>query len=302
MAHLPRFPVIVVVVFLLVAHVPARHGNPLPSTYDGSICSESFGCGGVEVRYPFYIANATRAAPAYGSYSCGYTDLKIFCQDVGKTATPLIQLGQYNYTVKGINYNSSTLVVADADAFPGGNGGCPNVRHNVSLLGSDRLSYTGYNDDLTFFLGCYQRDAAAMPPELNAYKILDCPGLGNPLGGGASFVFSPDEHGASGEYDLANQCSEIVVMPVLSDSLAGLSNRSTLPREYGGVLRDGFELAWNETTDCYRCERSGGRCAYTQNKLFMGCLCSDKTVRMPDCSSSDASSTTRSPRSKSLSN
>ncbi|TVT99364.1 hypothetical protein EJB05_55252, partial [Eragrostis curvula] len=92
--------------FFLGVHVPASHDAHLPSTYDGSICSKSFRCGGVEISYPFYLANATQAIANYGvAYSCGYTDLEILCQGVGKTDTAIIQLGQYSYTVKDISYD-----------------------------------------------------------------------------------------------------------------------------------------------------------------------------------------------------
>ncbi|TVT99377.1 hypothetical protein EJB05_55265, partial [Eragrostis curvula] len=75
-----------------------------------------------------------------------------------------------------------------------------------------------------------------------------------------------------------------------------MSNRSMLQSQYGAVLRQGFELVWKQsTTDaCYRCEQSGGRCSYSQYKVFMGCLCSDDTVGIPDCINNGASST-RSP-------
>ncbi|TVT99368.1 hypothetical protein EJB05_55256, partial [Eragrostis curvula] len=277
--------------FFLGVHVSASHGAPLPSTVD-SICSESFRCGGVEISYPFYLVNATPAAAGYGShYSCGYTDLKILCQDVGKkTETAIIQLGPYSYMVKNISYHNDTILLADADAFRGGNGGCPVIRHNVTF-GTDwlRLRYTGAFDNLTFFSSCNL--SGDVLSGLEAYQI-GCPGLG----GGASFVFLSDQHDASGEHDLADQCRDIVVVPVLSDSLARMSDRSALPREYGGVLRQGFELAWSGTTtdDCYRCEKSGGRCSYSQDKVFRGCLCSDNKVAAPDCSNSTAS-TTRSP-------
>jgi hypothetical protein len=68
-SHLPRLPFLMFV--FLAVHAPASHGSPLPATYDGSMCLESsFRCGDVEIRYPFYIANATQATADYsGNYS-----------------------------------------------------------------------------------------------------------------------------------------------------------------------------------------------------------------------------------------
>jgi hypothetical protein len=54
---------------------------------------------------------------------------------------------------------------------------------------------------------------------------------------------------------------------------------------YGYVLKQGFELEWRriETDQCPLCEQSGGKCSYSQNKIFLGCLCSDRRVSYTDC-------------------
>jgi hypothetical protein len=82
----------------MASHAPFA-GPLLPlTTYDDSMCLESFRCGGVDIAYPFYLSNAIRATPDYTSnYSCGYTDLKIFRQDEGKTKTPILRLEGESY-------------------------------------------------------------------------------------------------------------------------------------------------------------------------------------------------------------
>ncbi|CAO2183208.1 unnamed protein product [Urochloa humidicola] len=279
--HLPRFlPVILLFPFVsLVAHCPGTHGTPaLPPTYDdASMCvgSPPFWCGGVEIHYPFYLANTTPADHgAAPSFSCGYTDLKITCQDDGETnKTPLIQLGRDNYTVQAIFYNNNTLLLADTDVLRGG--GCPRVRHNVSFDGAWLRSNTSSHDNLTFFFGCYPNlFVGGGDPAGGAFGVdtaekhrINCTEFSNPPGAGDSFVFTSQELDKTQEYVLAAHCGEIITVPVRSEVLGDLmaSDQSVLAKGgYGYVLRQGFELAWTRSTkdQCYRCESSGGRCAY----------------------------------------
>ncbi|TKW16119.2 hypothetical protein SEVIR_5G280750v4 [Setaria viridis] len=296
MAHLPRFlPVILFPFLSLVAHCPASHGTPLPPTYDVSMCVDSpIWCGGVEIHYPFYLANAT--AYHYGApFSCGYTDLKIACKDDGETQTPVIHLGRADYTVQNIFYNNNSFLLADADVLRGGD--CPRVRHNVSFDEAWlQLRNTSSHDNLTFFFGCFSKQPGGGDPrplgfDTDKYRI-NCTGSGNAPGGGASFVFADEELDNAQEYELAAHCGEIVTVPVRSEVLDLMaSDQSMLARGgYGGLLRQGFELAWTRSTkdQCHRCENSGGRCAYGYAKAFLGCLCSGK-VGDPYCKNSSAS-------------
>ena len=179
-AHLPvpRLPVLLLFVFLAVhVHVPASHAIPpsLPTTYDGSICSESFFCGGVDIQYPFYLSNATREIADYGyNYSCGYTDLKIYCQRDGPTETPVISLGGENYTVQHILYDIYTIILADSDVLA--RGSCPAVSHNVSFDELWLYNSSAFHN-LTFFFGCHLGDSMTL--EFDAYKI-KCADFKNP--------------------------------------------------------------------------------------------------------------------------
>ncbi|XP_062206571.1 LEAF RUST 10 DISEASE-RESISTANCE LOCUS RECEPTOR-LIKE PROTEIN KINASE-like 2.4 [Phragmites australis] len=291
MAHLPRFPVLVFLFLFVHAHVPASHGASLPPTYDRSMCSESFWCGGVDIHYPFYLSNATEDTADYStSFSCGYTDLKIFCREEGATKTPIIHLGGDNYTVQNIFYNTSTIILADSDALSGGS--CPRVRHNVSF-GQEWLHNTSSYDNLTFFFGCYATSSDPAPPRFDKYKI-DCAEFNNSADGGVSFVFTSEEVDKPLEHELSVYCKAIVTVPVRSEVLTANDTPSVLTSSgYGYVLRQGFELAWNQKTTglCYRCEQSGGRCAYGRNGDFLGCLCKDGKAgnQNQDCKNSGAS-------------
>uniref|UniRef100_A0A0D9V4C0 non-specific serine/threonine protein kinase n=1 Tax=Leersia perrieri TaxID=77586 RepID=A0A0D9V4C0_9ORYZ len=280
MAHLPCL-----LPFLLIGiHAYVSHGSPLPPTYNTSVCSKSSYCGSIKISYPFYLSNAIGETDNYTAYSCGYTDLKVTCSMEKGKETPIIQLDGSNYTIiRDINYDKSMVVLADTDALRAGK--CPRVRHNVTFGGAyEWLNYTGSRDDLTFFFDCkdkpwpggFYRDTY----QINCKEFSDGPGTG------VSFVFTSEELVGLPEYEyLVRHCSQIIVVPVHGD-LLNATNQSALPSgEYGTVLNEGFELAWNSMKDkqCHLCEQSQGQCAYNQSRTFLGCLCSDGKVNIQYC-------------------
>jgi hypothetical protein len=286
-AHLPRLPVLLLV--LLAAHVvsTSTRAEPLlPSTYNVSMCSESFWCGGVEIRYPFYLANAT--ADYSGSYySCGYTDLSVSCEleveGPPTTWTPTIRLGGDNYTVKNILYDYHTISLADSDVLGGGE--CPVVRHNVSFDETWLHNASAFNN-LTFFFGCHWGPRDTLP-EFAGYNI-SCDGFSTPtISGGGSFVFKTEDLDEQEEQDFASHCDEVFSVPVGSEALRATDTFSLSRYGYGELLRQGFELEWNRTSEdqCGQCEgsSSGGRCAYNQKREFLGCLCSGGKAGNPFC-------------------
>ncbi|KAF8676263.1 hypothetical protein HU200_047135 [Digitaria exilis] len=285
-AHLPRPPVIAFLsLVFLVVHVPASHGSSsdsLPPTYDSSMCPESFSCGGVDFHYPFYLSNTTRYTANYTPYSCGYTDLEIFCQGEGPTWTPVIRLGGDTYTVLNIIYDNKTIVLADSDVL--GPVKCPAVSHDVSF---DKLWLRlnpGSNENLTFYFGCKSLDR--VPPVLDTYRI-DCTGFKNGFGDGPSFIFTPDDHDPAQEPELAALCYKLSV-PVMGEAPATMNRTNFTHGGYGDMLKQGFELVWlsNSTHDeCLPCEQSGGKCAYSEYREFNGCLCSEGKVLPSMCPS-----------------
>nr|CAB3477991.1 unnamed protein product [Digitaria exilis] len=277
-AHLPCLPVFAFLslVFLIV-HVPASHGSPdsLPTTYDSSMCPESFLCGSVHVHYPFYLSNGTRYTANYTRYSCGYTDLEIFCQGEGPTGIPIIRFRGDNYTVKNIFYEEKTIVLADSNVL--GPVKCPVVSHEVSFDELWLRLNPGSNDNLTFYFGCKSLDR--VPPGLDTYQI-DCNGFKSPFGDGPTFVFTPDDLDKAHEQELVMLCYNFSV-PVSGEALAARNRTNITHGGYGEVLKQGFELVWlsNSTYDeCLRCEQSGGKCAYNEYREFLGCLCSKGKV------------------------
>ncbi|EAY75434.1 hypothetical protein OsI_03336 [Oryza sativa Indica Group] len=290
MAHLP----LLLLFFLLLigVHASVSHGSPLPPTYNTSICSKSYKCGDVNISYPFHLSDAIGGTYGYAPFSCGYTDLDITCSWDGRKETPIIQLNGNNYTVLDIIYDSYIIVLADTDALGGGS--CPRVRHNVTFgQAYEWLQYTGPSDNLTFFFGCNLLPLPPMDPGLTRFADkyqINCKDFSNGPNGGDSFVFTSGELDPKTESELDRRCSQIIVVPV-NRTILNLSNQSALPSgEYGQVLKKGFELAWTSRKDeqCYQCERFQGQCAYSQNRTFLGCLCSDGKVSTKDCRNSGA--------------
>jgi hypothetical protein len=276
-------PILLFVFLAVHVPVPVSHAIPpsLPTTYDGSICSESFKCGGVNISYPFYLSNATTETTDYEyNYSCGYTDLEISCQGEEPTETPVITLRGENYAVQNILYDSHTIVLADSDVLLAGS--CPAVHHEVSF-DETWLHNSGSNDNLTFFFGCYLR--RSVPQQFDTYKI-KCVSPPD-AGPGNSFVLFADEPDRYLVQELATNCSKVVTVPVIGEVLiTAASNQSNFTSGgYGYVLKGGFELEWSRITadQCQQCERSEGHCAYSQSREFLGCLCNGGKVGNPYC-------------------
>ncbi|CAO2178703.1 unnamed protein product [Urochloa humidicola] len=289
-AHLPRLPFLL---FLFLAiHAPASHGNPtlLPTTYDGSMCSDSVRCGSVSISYPFYLSNEIKETADYSGnyYFCGYTDLEISCQDKGQpTETPIINLGGHNYAIHSIIYDNSTIILVDSDMLYGP-ARCPPMSYTVTFDYKWLQYITSSYDNLTFFYGCYSKPGDSVPADLDNYRI-NCTVLLSQPGGPASFVFTDEELGIAHDHELASHCNENVTVPVQRKALMGYEPYMLAKGGYGDLLKMGFELEWNRVTEatdeCYLCEGSGGRCSYGRNKVFLGCLCSDGEVGNLDCKS-----------------
>jgi hypothetical protein len=175
-------------------------------------CSESFRCGGVDITYPFYLSNATQATPDYTSnYSCGYTDLKIFCQGEDKNSSPILQLNGESNTILNISYHNNTVILGDTDLLRGND--CHRVSHNMSF-GHEWLNYTNSFDRLAFFFDCYSAPSDQLPPDFPTenYQI-NCEGFNSSSpagnGDGVSFLFTSEEVNVSQEYQLADHCRQV---------------------------------------------------------------------------------------------
>ncbi|KAB8083016.1 hypothetical protein EE612_005089 [Oryza sativa] len=266
---------------LLVA--AACRGDPTGDTYDTAMCGAqaSITCGGVIVRYPFYLSNATRALPKYANSStfCGYPGLEIIC-DGGGGGKAVMMLGNDSYTVSRIDYASLTVSLADADVA---NGTCPVVSHNVTIPPApSSLHLADTVGMLIFFFRCAFGPAANAPPKPPSIHPLTC-GENSEDAPTQSFLLpaSPLPPG-----DLWHSgCSAVYGVPVLGGSLPSDANDPAWRKDgYIASLRKGFQMSWDRSDRCSRCELTSGKCGYNQNGKFLGCLCANGLVDSDACS------------------
>ncbi|RLM91498.1 hypothetical protein C2845_PM08G22520 [Panicum miliaceum] len=284
-------PLLLLLVLLAVA--VASRGDD--DAYAASACRwRPYTCGGVDIIYPFYLANDTRAVPARdGESYCGYPGLAVTC-DGGSRA--VLKLGEDSYAVSQIDYVNLTVSLADADAAAAGDG-CPSVDHNVTIPPDVRLFLPiSAVDYLFLFANCSfgHPDADPAPPKPRppkppSIKPVTCGDLDRP--DSMTFVL-PSRDVPPGDWSSA--CRQTFEVPVL---------RGAVPRDaqdpkwrsdgYGKALHAGFQLGWDRSSgECSRCEQSGGKCGFSRAGEFLGCLCANGRMGDGGCSNTlaDASS------------
>ncbi|KAL5227087.1 hypothetical protein ABZP36_015352, partial [Zizania latifolia] len=248
-------------------------------------------CGIVSISYPFYLSSETKDLNGYNNSYCGYPGMAIECDD----DKPMLQLDGHKYMVKNISYGNDSygnVSLADPVVLED-TSSCPKVDHNVTILLPSWLYFPAMSVDfLVFFLDC-SFTPPMEPPDIYQYQ-LTCGSLGARL----SFVLPKDKVPDYNRYygNLSQVCSKIIEVPVLSYTDNSSEDSAWRSDEYGRVLRQGFQLAWNESrrlANCTQCEQSYGRCGYNQEGEFIGCLCPDGRVHSRNCSDSGDSSLKR---------
>ncbi|XP_026662616.2 LEAF RUST 10 DISEASE-RESISTANCE LOCUS RECEPTOR-LIKE PROTEIN KINASE-like 1.2 [Phoenix dactylifera] len=249
-------PLLISIVFLLLLLI-SINGSPVTNSPATSSCPNSATCGKQLITYPFWVhQNPT-------SY-CGNEGFMLICEDDDRL---ILSLGSHNYTVTKIDYPTRTFSIADTDFLDAGI--CPWPRHNLSFEGNSVLDYTSWDINLTFFLNCSFGDVL-IDNKINC----SLPGSS----GKSSYIFTDEYLSTAIEYNLAQRCQGIVVVPVLNDP--PLSDIwSHLLGDFGELLKNGFQLRWPDEISgaCDRCESSGGRCGYTQpnsTSWVFACFCS----------------------------
>uniref|UniRef100_A0A0D9V4D0 Protein kinase domain-containing protein n=1 Tax=Leersia perrieri TaxID=77586 RepID=A0A0D9V4D0_9ORYZ len=242
----------------------ASHGDASGDTYETSMClQESTTCGNISIRYPFYFSDKTREINGSSNSYCGYPGLAIDCDD-GKLTLQLN--GADKYKVNNISYGSITNVsLVDRD-FVDYSSGCTKVDHNVTTPPASWLFFPDMSVEyLVFFLGCSFMNL----PRKNTDPIT-CRFIGL---AGQSYVI-PKDQVLPGNW--SQFCNQIFEVPVLKYQPVDPNSDAWRNGGYGQVLRQGFQLSWNDTgrpPNCTQCEESKGRCGFNQNGEFLSCLC-----------------------------
>uniref|UniRef100_A0ACD5VPV1 Uncharacterized protein n=1 Tax=Avena sativa TaxID=4498 RepID=A0ACD5VPV1_AVESA len=208
-------------------------------------------CGDLTIAYPFWL-NSSSAS------SCGYPGLGLACES--NTTLLLLAQSQHRYKVSGIDYDTHTISLVDAEAF--NTTSCPLLRFNLTIDTNSPLQLTSSDSNITFFYNCTKNGSWPSAVELS----------GCPESNKSSYVFTGDGYtGEAYEYG----CEAAVVAPVLDAHKEAMGDMP-LERRYVDVLMGGFELNYSPHSEqCGVCERSGGWCGYRHNQTngWMGLTC-----------------------------
>uniref|UniRef100_A0A8R7PQH8 Protein kinase domain-containing protein n=1 Tax=Triticum urartu TaxID=4572 RepID=A0A8R7PQH8_TRIUA len=264
---------------LLLLWVAASHGDSSDDgAYDPSMClNQTYTCGDVRISYPFYLVGKTKDLRGNDNSYCGYPGLGILCDD----DKPILQLsGIINYTIKSVDGATATVSLADP-AVDDDRNTCPRPRidRNITLQqGSLPYFSDSTVDYLIFFINCTFYPPSDIHP-------IGCQSFYGGLGLGPSFVL-PDDAVPSGN-NWAQACSQVIELPVHKYGEINVTHPGWANSGYASVLRQEFQLGWNESGKppaCIQCEGSNskGRCGHSRTGDFIGCLCPDGRVHSDD--------------------
>ncbi|KAK1279351.1 hypothetical protein QJS04_geneDACA003058 [Acorus gramineus] len=203
-----------------------------------------------DIRYPFWLTDSTKTT------NCGYPTFGLTCKD---NKFPLFRLSNKDYYLTYIDYNKNVIILLDIDFYYNP---CPRPHQNFTISDNPILTFTQYDQNLTFFFNC-----STSPSKTTNTSRPACLG-------GRSYVTTEELGKFNGWY---SGCEEAVVVP----AIGYLVNKtaSDLADSIHQLL-NGFGLGWKVPLECERCEGSGGVCLH-ENKSFSGCLC-DGGVRTSD--------------------
>jgi hypothetical protein len=217
------------------------------------------------------LSSQTEELNGYNNSYCGYPGLGIICDD----DKPIVQLNgtTANYTVKSISGASANVSLADPEVV---DGRCPRVCHNVTLAPGWWLDFPASTVDyLVFFLSCYFQLGLVKPPTLDPITCSEF------VSGVPWTVFRASV--PPGNWSQA--CRQVIQVPVLKYDQTDLNYPAWGNTGYGKVLRQGFQVSWDEKkpVSCTQCEESKGRCAHNQTGEFLGCLCTNGQIGDRSC-------------------
>ncbi|VAH63038.1 unnamed protein product [Triticum turgidum subsp. durum] len=237
--------------------------------------NQTYTCGSVNISYPFYLSGETKDIKGNSNSYCGYPGLGILCDD----DKPILQLSDIaNYTVKSMDGALVTVSLADPNVDDDRNP-CPRPRidRNITLQEGSLLYFPDSTVDyLILFIGCIFNSTFHQPSYI---RPISCESFAGP-GPGLSFVL-PDDAVPAGNWVQA--CSQVIQLPVHKYGEINVTHPGWANSGYANVLRQEFQLGWNESGKppaCIQCEGSNskGRCGHSRTGDFIGCLCPDGRV------------------------
>ncbi|CAO2204772.1 unnamed protein product [Urochloa humidicola] len=200
-------------------------------------------CGALNITYPFSLYGVQ---PQY----CGFPVFALACDDGRAYLRGTFR--ENLYSVRGIAYEDSSLVVALETTFFPGNETCHIPDFNVSSsLALFPLNISRTNKNLVFLYNCAVRRGESLTP----------PCANHTLGAYYNLSERPEE------VTLPENCSYVTV-PV-RDEFPGMEPT----RDYQRLISDGFQVEWPPKTECAECRGRGGECRFVE--LSFLCICPD---------------------------
>ncbi|KAA8529118.1 hypothetical protein F0562_034083 [Nyssa sinensis] len=207
-------------------------------------------CGdGQNISFPFWLDGEQKSF-------CGYPfpGFRLRCQD----GHPIFHIPNNDYVVQNISYNKQILHVYNA-AVSSSNTDCFPAIRNVTFE-SDWFAYGPNVSNLFFLSNC----SLPLPENLTRNKH-DC-AAGNGTGWGMAML------GKDRKFSYAvERCNKRVAAPV---EVSGDDERNG-NEDYVEMLGRGFALKWN-SSNCSRCEGSGGLCGFNVTEYRSKCYCPDR--------------------------
>lgn len=234
---------------VLLLWVATSHGDSSDDgTYDRSMCLNQT-CGSLSISYPFYLSEETKDLNGNANSYCGYPGLGIFCED----DKPILQLdGAANYTVKNIAGANATVSLTDPEVDDGSPCPRPRINRNITLQQGPLLYLSDSTVHfLVFFIGCTFNSTFYRPS--NIYPI-GCQSFDDGPGGGLSFVL-PDDAVPPGNW--VHACNQVIELPVHKYGAINHTEPGWRNSGYANLLRQEFQLGWNESGKpqaCIQCE------------------------------------------------
>ncbi|XP_043694638.1 LEAF RUST 10 DISEASE-RESISTANCE LOCUS RECEPTOR-LIKE PROTEIN KINASE-like 1.2 [Telopea speciosissima] len=202
-------------------------------------------CGhGPNISFPFWI-------PLVHKNYCGNPGYEITCLD----NEPTLLITDENYLIRDIFYANHSLLMVNSEAE---SNSCPVPLHNFTLNNTPfEFGHTPSN--LLFFYNCTK-------PISSEYQFpVNC---STNVTGNHSFALFENDLGWPYLNYTFHTCKSTVSAPV---DMTGMSSKDLVGTSYSDLLSRGFMLEWTESSNCSKCDASGGRCGYYKKQFL--CLC-----------------------------
>ncbi|XP_059293351.1 LEAF RUST 10 DISEASE-RESISTANCE LOCUS RECEPTOR-LIKE PROTEIN KINASE-like 2.1 [Lycium ferocissimum] len=245
----PYFLLLTTTIFILF-YIP---GSFCQDDEQFRMCGEPFGCGDMEINYPFWGGSRPE-------YCGGHPSFEIKCE----SNIPNIVIESKTYEVLGINNPSRILTLARDDLLSSNL--CLDNPENASL-NFNLFSYVSGDQNITLYYGCTLRSGSQIVPTFpNAFKC------NSNVFGIYTTIGVP--------FDLSTvRCENQIIVTVNQTNALALASGTASVEVLKTAISGGFSVNWTASIDtkCQQCTESGGRCGSNPDSADFVCHCETGT-------------------------